>query len=262
MKCDIEKIQTKSWIQNAIVPPIISASRSTDIPALYSEWLINRLRAGYCIWINPFNQGKQYISFKNTKIIVFWTKNPAPLIPLLSQIDDLGISYYFQFTLNNYVAEKFEPGIPSLEERIETFLNLSEIIGKDKIIWRFDPIIFSSTLSSDCILERISVLANILQNYTNKLVFSFADIMRYKHVSNNIRILDKSIRELTAQEMVLFADCLSKINANLSIPLSLATCAEHIDLSFYGIEHNKCIDNKLITKILPHFNKDPDRIFS
>ena len=94
---------------SASAPIIISASRSTDIPAFYAEWFIKRLREGYVVWKNPFNQQPMYISFKNTKVIVFWTKNPKPLIPYLHELDEKGIHYYFQFTLNDYVAEGFEP---------------------------------------------------------------------------------------------------------------------------------------------------------
>ena len=90
----------------AIAPVIISASRSTDIPAFYAQWFINRLRAGYCVWYNPFNQQqKMYISFKNCKVVVFWTKNPKPILPYLHELDEKGIHYYFQFTLNDYAKE-------------------------------------------------------------------------------------------------------------------------------------------------------------
>ena len=107
----------------ASAPVIVSASRSTDIPAFYSDWFINRFREGYVVWRNPFNQQPMYISFKNTKVIVFWTKNPKPLIPYLHELDEKGIHYYFQFTLNDYVAEGFEPKVPSVEQRVETFGN-------------------------------------------------------------------------------------------------------------------------------------------
>ena len=89
----------------AIAPVIVSASRANDIPTFYSEWLMNRLRAGYCVWRNPYNGQPQYVSFKNLKVIVFWTKNPAPLMPRLKEIDEMGVKYYFQYTLNNYVEE-------------------------------------------------------------------------------------------------------------------------------------------------------------
>ena len=96
-------------VVNGVAPVIISASRSTDIPAFYAKWFINRLKAGYCVWYNPFNQKPMYISFVKTKAVVFWTKNPEPLIPYLPELDKRGIHYYFQVTLNDYVNEGFEP---------------------------------------------------------------------------------------------------------------------------------------------------------
>ena len=105
----------------ATAPVIISASRSTDIPAFYAKWFFNRLAKGYCAWYNPFNQQKMYISFIKCKVIVFWTKNPQPIIPYLHILDEMGIHYYFQVTLNDYTKEGFEPNVPSVEE--SSFLN-------------------------------------------------------------------------------------------------------------------------------------------
>ena len=113
----------------AIAPVIISASRSTDIPAFYAKWFFNRLAKGYCAWYNPFNQQKMYISFERCRVIVFWTKDPAPIIPYLPELDKMSIHYYFQVTLNDYVKEGFEPNVPSVEERVETFKQLSSLIG-------------------------------------------------------------------------------------------------------------------------------------
>jgi hypothetical protein len=83
MSDKITIIINKGETVEAQAPVIISASRSTDIPAFYAQWFINRLNAGYVIWYNPFNRQPMYISFKNTKVVVFWTKNPRPLIPYL-----------------------------------------------------------------------------------------------------------------------------------------------------------------------------------
>ena len=97
-------------------PVILSVSRSTDIPAFYAEWFVNRLREGYAVWYNPFNQRPMRVSFERVKVIVFWTKNPAPLIPYLSELDRRGVHYYFQFTLNDYEREGFESRVPHVSE--------------------------------------------------------------------------------------------------------------------------------------------------
>ena len=122
----------------AVAPVIISASRSTDIPAFYAKWFFNRLAKGYCIWYNPFNKKPTYVSFSRCKVIVFWTKNPEPIIPFLPELDKRGIHYYFQVTLNDYEQEGFEPCVPKLAHRVEVFKRLSALIGKEKVIWRFE----------------------------------------------------------------------------------------------------------------------------
>ena len=148
----------------AIAPVIISASRSTDIPAFYAKWFFNRLAKGYCTWYNPFNiNQKMYISFERCRVIVFWTKNPAPIIPYLPELDKRGIHYYFQVTLNDYVKEGFEPNVPSVEERVETFKKLSSLIGKEKVIWRFDPLIITPNIEPRELLTRIWHVGNKLK---------------------------------------------------------------------------------------------------
>ena len=173
-------------IVEAMAPVIISASRSTDIPAFYAHWFINRLKAGYCVWYNPFNQKPTYVSFANCKVVVFWTKNPKPIIPYLHELDERGIHYYFQYTLNDYVADGFEPNVPGVEQRVETFRLLSEMIGKERVIWRFDPLVVTPQLTPRDLLIKIWNVGNKLKGLTDKLVFSFIDINGYRKVQNNL----------------------------------------------------------------------------
>ncbi len=252
-----EKINIKNdsgEIVEAIAPVIISASRSTDIPAFYSQWFFNRLKKEYVAWVNPFNRKLQYISFKNTRFIVFWTKNPKPILPYLKSLDKLGIHYYFQYTLNDYDTEDLEPNLPKIEERIKTFVELSKMIGKEKVIWRFDPLILSKTISVDLLLKRIESIGQAIKPYTDKLVFSFADIKCYNKVTKNLTSASNDFREFSEEEMKYFSEKLSVLNTSLR--LDLATCAEKIELNNYGISHNRCVDDELIYKI----GKDDDAL--
>lgn len=252
----------------ALAPIIISASRSTDIPAFYANWFLNRLKEGYVVWYNPFNQRPMYISFKNCKVVVFWTKNPNPLIPHLKELDKIGIQYYFQFTLNNYEKELFEPNVPSLEKRINSFKELSNLIGREKVIWRFDPIIVTPQLPPRQILKRVWDIGNQLKGYTDKLVFSFIDINGYQKVQRNLvketsQFSKETIgnSELTVEQMNEIAEGLMKIREfwrQEEWLISFATCAENIDLEKYGIEHNRCIDGSLMKKI---FSEDRDLVY-
>jgi len=252
----------------AVAPIIISASRSTDIPAFYAKWFFNRLEKGYCVWYNPFNRQKMYISFKRCKVVVFWTKNPKPIIPYLSELDKRGIHYYFQITLNDYEREGFEPNVPPLKERIETFKQLSKLIGKEKVIWRFDPLILTSELTSRKLLNRIYHIGNELKGYTDKLVFSFIDIKDYRKVQNNLiketnyfnkENIDTS--EFSKEQKLEMIDGLIKLRNHWKEEgwkLEMATCAEDINLEEYGIEHNRCIDGELMKCI---FKDDEELIY-
>lgn len=243
----------------AVAPVIISASRSTDIPAFYAKWFFNRLAKGYCVWRNPFNQEPLYVSFKNMKAIVFWTKNPKPIIPHLSELDKRGIHYYFQVTLNDYVREGFEPNLPSVEERVEIFRNLSNLIGKERVIWRFDPLIITPEITPRNLLSRIWKIGNMLKGSTDKLVFSFVDVLSYRKVQNNL-VRDTNCftkenvetAEMTAGQKLETVEGLVRLREiwkEQGWNLSLATCAEDIDLDQYGIEHNRCIDGELMKRI-------------
>ena len=202
---DRSVIQTKDGDHTAIEPVIISASRSTDIPAFFSDWLMARLKDGYCSWTNPFNRQVQYISFAKTKVIVFWTKNPAPLIPYLSELDRRGIKYYFHYTLNDYEPEGWEPNLPSLEDRINTFAKLSAVIGKEKAIWRFDPLIVGNDLTPRRLLERIRAIGDRIHSCTEKLVISFVDIDAYAKVRRIVRNHSLDCREPDAKEVETIA---------------------------------------------------------
>lgn len=233
-------------VVKAMAPIIISASRSTDIPAFYADWFLERLKAGYSVWVNPFNQARYRVSFADTRMIVFWSKNPKPMLERLDEVESLGFKqYYFQFTLNDYVTEGLEPNVPPVAERIDTFRHLARRIGKERVIWRFDPLLLSNYLTVDVLLEKIASIGHELQGATEKLVFSFADIQAYRKVGKNLS--GTNCREFSSEEKIEFAKGLRDVN--LSLGLEMATCAEDIDLSEYGIKHNKCVDDDLMVRL-------------
>ena len=249
-------------------PVIVSASRSTDIPAFYADWFMNRLRAGYCVWYNPFNQKPMYISFAKMKVVVFWTKNPEPILKYLPELDRLGIHYYFQVTLNDYVDEGFEPNVGPVDHRVEVFKRLSDAIGKEKVIWRFDPLIVTPKLSARQLLTKVYHIGNQLKGYTDKLVFSFIDVKAYRKVQNNlIKETPYYSRETvesaepSGNYLVELVEGLAKLRdhwKNEGWNITLATCGESIDLEKYGIEHNRCIDGDLMERV---FSDDKELVY-
>ena len=232
-------------------PVIVSVSRETDLPCFYVDWFLSRLRDGWCEWKNPFNGELRKVSFDKTRMIVFWSKNPKPMLARLAEVEALGFKqYYFQFTLNDYVAEGLEPNVPSVAERIDTFRRLADRIGKERVIWRFDPLLLTDKITIDGLINRIGNIGCQLKGYTDKLVFSFIDISSYRKVQKNLAGLN--CREFMAEEQAKFAVRLAKLNEGLG--LELATCGELADLSTYGIKHNKCVDDELIMRL---FHDDP-----
>jgi hypothetical protein len=210
-------------------PYIISASRREDIPAFRSEWLLERVRAGFVNMSAP--RADYIISFARAKLFVFWSKNPQPLIQYL---DDFPYPCYFQFTLNDY--PEFEHNMPLLEDRIDTFAGLSKKIGKERVIWRFDPFIVTDDITPKEVLSRVYEIGSRLRWLTEKLVFSFID--PYKKLGN-------AFHEVSDADKQYIVDGLKEMNKDWR--LTLATCAEGFEAE--GVEHNKCIDPELVTRI-------------
>ncbi len=231
----------------AIAPLIISASRSTDIPAFYGRWFFNRLKRGYCKWINPFNQRPQYVSFEKTRAVVFWSKNPRPIFSFLRELDDRGVGWYFLYTLNDYEAEHLEPRVPSVEERIETFQALSEKAGRHRVIWRFDPLVLTDRIGPPELLRKIARIGDQIHSHTEKLVISFIDVLKYPRVRKNLDHAGVKWRVFDEKDIHDMAVGIGELARGWGV--TAATCAESADLSAYGIHHNRCIDDELILRV-------------
>lgn len=244
-----DKIQIRrddGSMAEAQAPVIVSASRSTDIPAFYCDWFFNRLKAGYSAWTNPFNGVKSFVSYEKTRFIVFWSKNPRPLISHLNELKDRGIKCYVQFTMNDYEAEGLEKNVRPLAERIETFHMLKEKLGLGGVVWRFDPMILTDTIGVDDLLRKVENIGNQLKGSTEKLVFSYADILEYRKVKANLEKNSIPYHLWDVPQMEQMAEGLYELNKGWGY--TLATCGEKIDISKFGIEHNRCVDGDLIVR--------------
>ncbi|MDD4409709.1 MAG: DUF1848 domain-containing protein [Candidatus Pacebacteria bacterium] len=234
----------------AMAPIVISASRATDIPAFYPDWLCSRMEKGFLEWNNPFNNVKHYVSFSKCRAMVFWTKNPRPMFKYLDYLDKKIGNYYFHYTLNDYENDCLEPNLPPLRERIASFVELSDRIGKDRVIWRFDPLILTDNIDIDSLLRRIEYIGTRVKDRTNKLIFSFADIDVYKKVEKRLKKEGVRYHDFTLEDKIRIAKGISSINNRLG--LEVATCSEDIDLEGCGVKHARCIDPELMSKIFNH----------
>jgi DNA repair photolyase len=222
---------------------IISASRRTDIPAFFSDWFYNRIADGYLLVRNPMNRhqvSRVNLSPEAVDCIVFWSKNPAGIMDKLHRLR--GYNFYFQYTLTGY-GQRLERNVPSCQEAVSTFRALSEMIGKGRVVWRYDPIILSEQLNIKYHADRFEEIARQLSGKTRRCVISFVDM--YKKSKRNMASVP--VVEIQAEQMIEMAAILSKISSRYNI--ELASCAEIIDLAQYGIIHGKCIDDKLIEEI-------------
>ncbi|MBR0091044.1 MAG: DUF1848 domain-containing protein [Lachnospiraceae bacterium] len=223
---------------------IISASRKTDIPTFYPEWFMNRIKEGFVYSRNPMNAhqiSKIPLNPEVTDCIVFWTKNPAPMLPYLDELQEY--NYYFQVSLTGY-GKDIEANLPDKKEvLIPTFQKLSDRIGPERVIWRYDPIALNERYTAEYHLRAFSDIAKALKDRTEKCVISFVDF--YQKIRKNMDELH--VEDVSGDTMTELAKRMYEIARENH--MVLATCAEKIDLAAIGIEHNACIDRAVIERI-------------
>ena len=229
---------------------IISASRRTDIPAFYHKWFINRLRAGFLLTRNPFNYNQvSRVSLKPSDVdaIVFWTRNPTKMIPFLPEIDEIGHKYYFQYTITGY-PKTIEKSVPNPYRSIKTFCDLSDSIGSDKIVWRYDPILLSNQVDINEHKRLFHKIASLVKGKTKKVVISFSDF--YKKTERNLNSIENLIySDITKQHDELYELCSYMSSIANDCEMEIESCSENIDLSSFGIKHGKCIDDKILRDV-------------
>ncbi len=222
---------------------IISASRRTDIPAFYSRWFFNRLEQGFVMVRNPMNPLLvRKIDLHPDLIdgIVFWSKNPRPMMDRLEQLRPY--HFYFLFTITPYGPD-LERNLPTKDEIIDTFIELSKRIGKEKVIWRYDPILISDNIDDDFHRCHFDYIAGRLHSYTERCIISFLDM--YKKCERNLK--EFNIKTLNLDDMQRLAGILDVIAGQYN--MEIATCSEEVDLQRMGIYHGKCIDDALFSRI-------------
>lgn len=226
---------------------------------------MNRVRAGYCDVPKPFNPkqvSRVSLNAQDVSAIVFWTRDPKPLMKFLPELDRLGYKYYFQYTVLGYPAA-IDPNSPPVKSAIRTFRELSSAVGKNRVIWRYDPILFSGITPEDWHVRQLSMLIDELKGYTERLIISFIDPYR----KTKIRMSKEAGDDLHLAVDVFEARTYYGLSGwlagkALSAGLEVFSCAEEADLAEFGIKHGKCIDADIIAGIagdLPAAGKDPSQ---
>ena len=223
---------------------IISASRRTDLPAYYSKWFFRRLQEGYVLVRNPVNPRQVSRVSLSPEVVdgfVFWTKNPAPMIPWLDKLPDC--PYYFQVTLTPY-DEQIERYLPSKRKVIlPAVRQLARQIGPEQVVWRYDPVFLTERYSVDFHKKAFAQIARLLRGNTVRCVISFLDW--YPPMEKRLRPL--APRPLGGDEMRELAASFGQAAAENG--MRIFTCAETADLSGFGVEHGCCIDRDLLERI-------------
>lgn len=217
---------------------IVSASRRTDIPALFSEWFYNRIKKGYVFVRNPYNPlqvGRVSLTPDNVEGFVFWTKNAVPMLERIHELDKF--KYYFQYTITPYGRE-IEKNIP---DKNTVILPSFKKIGIDKAIWRYDPIFINDKYTWNYHIRAFTKIAEALEGYTGKAVISFVNSYR------TVDLRPLNIHPLTLEQQRELAQQLFEIANTHGIILS--SCAEDLD-----IPHSCCVDGKMFG-----VNKPKDR---
>lgn len=223
---------------------ILSASRRTDIPNFYGEWFAQRVKEGYVCVANPMNAhqvSKVPLSPRTVDCIVFWSKNPEPFFPYLPALEEY--PYYFQFTLTGY-GRDIEPGLPDKRERLlPTFRRLSELLGADRVVWRYDPIFLTPRYTFSYHLHAFGKIAEALEGYTCRAVISFLDL--YAGIKKRMEAL--GTEEMTEDAMQVMAGRMAETAKSHGI--EVVSCAEAIDLSSCGVSHGSCIDKQMVEQL-------------
>jgi hypothetical protein len=236
--------------QARAISPVISASRRCDLPAFYPRWFVERLRAGFADVINPFNPAQlSRIDLRpdSAKVFVFWTRNPAPLLPYLGELDARGQGYYFLHTLLDYPRE-LEPHAPRPPRAVDGFRRLADTVGPDKAVWRYDPIVLSPRTGVDFHLRAFERLARALAGSTRRVTVSL--VTSYRKTAGRLSALAGAGLAPYAPSEAELARLLTGLSGlATACGLEITACAPQTDLARYGLAPGACIDPVLIERL-------------
>jgi hypothetical protein len=220
------------------------------------DWFFDRWTQGYILWRSPYNQTfTQKVWFDNVHAVIFWTKDPQALYQYIQKLNTCPFLYYVQITLNDYEPE-LEPGVPPLHERISAFQKLSQELGAHRVIWRYDPLLLSDTISLRTLCSRIEHLCSNFSTYTEKLVLSFIQIKRYKGVQRLLATSSHSgVRECTSDEKIHFIRFLSEIEEKYKIRTHIC-CEEQDPLVYSHARPGDCVDRALLLRLVKEKNEE------
>jgi hypothetical protein len=248
---------------------IVSASRRCDIPAYRMAWLMGALRAGSCEVRSPFDARKsRIVSLDPAEVdcLVFWTRDPRPLAAAAREIEALGFRFYAQVTITGYPAA-LEPGTLREAEAAAAFSALSDAVGPERALWRFDPVFVARGLGPEDLRRAFERLAAALEGQTRRVTLSLLD----EYARTRARLEKAGLSEIVFGSSGVprraARDDGSRASAAIPLPepysgllaelaaiarsrgIESVACAEPYDLSALGIARGACVDGALIEKL-------------
>lgn len=219
---------------------ILNTGMRTDIPAFYGEWLLNRIREGYVLVRNPFRPElvtRYALDPKVVDVLAFCTKNPAPLLPYM---DELAPFRQFWFVTITPYGKDIEPNVPDKHRVLESFRALSEIVGRDAVSLRYDPIFITEKYSVDYHLRAFGKILDALEGYTTQAVISFIDL--YAKTRHNF----PEGREVAPQERTAIGSAFAAIGRAHGV--TVRSCVEGEDLAPCGVDVSGCMTKEILER--------------
>lgn len=220
---------------------IINTGGRTDTVQYYTEWLLNRFSEGYALSRNPLfpNKVTRYeLSPDKVDCVVFCSKNYKPILPELHKITER-FNTYFYYTITAY-GKDVEPGVPAIEESIETLIRLSEQVGRQRVAWRYDPVLLTEKYTIRRHIDTFDRMAELLAPYIDRCIFSFVEM--YKRLEKNM----PELILMSEEDKDALARGLGETAAKYGI--TIQTCGTNGDLSKYGINASGCMTLDILGK--------------
>lgn len=221
---------------------ILNTGSRTDIPAFYSDWFYNRIREGYVLSRNPYYPTQITKYLLNPEVIdmmVFCTKNPAPMFDKLSMLKEFDMFWFV--TITPY-GKEIEPYVPPKESVIKYFQALSGKIGKGRVSWRYDPVFITERYSVDYHIEQFGQMAEALSGGTQQCVVSFIDL--YEKTKRNFQ----GARRVTKKEQEILINAFSEIAGEWGLQIHL--CCESAELVRENVDADGCMSRAVFEKAL------------
>lgn len=224
---------------------IICASRRTDVPAFHSEWFMNRLRAGYVLVRNPVQRNVVHrisLARRDVDCIFFITKDPRPLEKHLGEIGSMGHMYVFHVTMNPY-GRDLEPNVPFRADINDSCIRISERIGRDRMVWRYDPVLFNNRIDIGYHRRKFALFCREASKWTDHCVISFINMY------GKLGCFEESglIRQVSTDEMISFARMASAIAEEHG--MTVVQCCGEMNLEQYGIDNGGCLDYRWMSSL-------------